>query len=371
MMSGFDPVLRYRAAQDIQHPRCAILPSPDKLNSSFTSPGLDKTDTQGDLNKIWEWLRRAGFLNTPFFNDVRRSEQLHKEVYGRLINLAFGMAFDPIRNTYYPVHNEMVLLYYTGHGLTRLNAANGLPTSRPNLASVGFSEAKLKKFAKAERRSPIRNRTVKGGELCLHHVGYCDLQGLLTPWIAAVTEESIHARGHLKQNKHLVVIADSCYSGVLVEELRSLADFPNRPWNTNGCTVTVQSACSSDQLTVGGYFTPLFIYLNENTQMLRQRMREWIDVPEAWKNWYRLDPTLPSPQVATTMMPLNQATMITVLPTIQGVQLKLFHDAGFFKFCFRKEMQRLRINVQSFLQLRLSERSTRMSAYVQQMQQNQ
>jgi hypothetical protein len=346
----------------IQHPRCAILPSPEKLDTSLTSPGEDETNTRGDFDKVCKWLNSSKFLNIGFHADaqaaVDKGELLQMPVYKSLIKLAFS-AFDPIRHTHDAERDEMVLLYYAGHGLMLPNAAN-FPngcSSSPNLHLVGFGEDKLQEFADAESNYLTQNRTVKGGELCLHDVGYCDLQGLLTPWIAAVTKESDKAPG-VKKNKHLVVIADSCYSGKLVEELRHLATIPNKPWNSNDCTVTVQSACSSNESTVGGYFTPLFIHLNKNPQILQQLKDEWNGLSEQNKNSYRQDQLLlASPQVASTMQELNLGTALTVdLPSIQGVQLTLFHDAGFFKFCSR--------------QSRLNERSARRLANVQAMQQN-
>ncbi len=315
----------------MEHPRFAILPSPEKLNVSYNSPGRDATNTQRDFNDVWQWAKRAGFLNTEFHKDamiaVDRGEQLEKPVYKSLINLAFGRAFAPIHATCFPAGEEMVLLYYAGHGLS----PNALPpngqSASPCLVKVGLTNT-FKYF---------EDRTVSGGELCLHDVGFCDLKGLLTPWIAAVKEESSNAPG-VKKNKHLVVIADSCHSGVLVQDLQQLAN-GGGPWNVNGCTVTVQSACSSDEPTFGGYFTPCFIHFNkrENKQSLLELKNKWDGKSEIEKNAYRAV-DLPSPQVATTMpsekLISEEEDPILVLPVIQGLMLTLFPDAGFFKFCF-------------------------------------
>jgi hypothetical protein len=319
-----------------KRPRCAILLSPEKLNQSYNSRGQDATNTRRDLNDVCQWARQAGFLNTEFFVDainVDENQLLEETVYNSLINFAFGSAVDPIRNTFSPEDDEMVLLYYTGHGLDG-QSANMLNADLPN----GQSSSPLLHnhyFKIAENRTS--DRTVKGGELCLHDVGFCDLMGLLTPWIAAVNEESSNVPG-VKKNKHLVVIADSCYSGVLVQDLQQLAKTPG-PWNANGCTVTVQSACGSDEPTVGGYFTPCFVYFNkpENQPSLQKLKDEWDGKSEIEKNAYR-EVDLPSPQVATTMpserLISTEEDPILVLPVIQGLTLTLFSDAGFFKFCF-------------------------------------
>ena len=74
------------AREQIKHPRCAIIPSPDKLNTSSSSPGLDAIYTQSDFNDVWRWAREAGILNIGFFADVVDigRGQLEKTVYDRL-----------------------------------------------------------------------------------------------------------------------------------------------------------------------------------------------------------------------------------------------------------------------------------------------
>jgi len=43
------------------HPRCAILPSPEKLDVLIGSPGSDKTDTLGDFDLIKDWVTKSEF----------------------------------------------------------------------------------------------------------------------------------------------------------------------------------------------------------------------------------------------------------------------------------------------------------------------
>jgi hypothetical protein len=320
------------------------------LKKGSSSPGQDKTNTRGDFDKVWQWLTSSDFLNTGFYVDVKETVdqdgQLEEGIYTSVIKLAFGNAFDAIRNTSCPGDEEMVLLYYAGHGLseqgaTNLNNANPnegqRQSSSPRLDQVRFTDPK--QYSAAAEGFLTSNRTVKGGELCLHDVGFCDLQGLLKPWIAAVKEKSINLpHDSVKKNKHLVVVADSCYSGKLTEDLEKLA-LTSGPWNKNDCTVTVQSASGSGEPTIGDYFTPCFVYFNkpENRPFLQKLKNEWNNKSEIEKNAYRAV-DLPSPQVATTMpsekLSSEEDDPILVLPVIQGVQLTLFRDAGFFKFCF-------------------------------------
>ena len=247
-------------------PYCGIIPSPAQLDRNINSPDLDVIQTRRDFNHVWEWLSK--FSNIECFKDVKttldRGEQLELSVFDSAIHSSF-QAFDPIRDTSSPKAKEMVLLYYAGHGLsvegaTQLNKANPDGwSSSPRLEKVGYSHHK--EYFSAAQPHLTRNRNVKGGELCLHDVGFCDLQGLLKPFIAAVKGESTKSFGE-KHNKHVVIIADSCYSGKLVEDLATLNQWPG-PWNENDCTVTVQSACNSHEVTFGGYFTPCFVYYNQ------------------------------------------------------------------------------------------------------------
>ena len=259
-----------------RHPYCGIIPSPDKLDRNINSPGLDEIKTRLDFNHVWGWLSEC--LNTGFYTEVKttldKGEQLELPVFKSAIHSAFK-AFDPIRDTSSPKAKEMVLLYYAGHGLsvegaTQLNKTNPDGwSSSPRLENVGYSHHK--EYFSAAQPHLTRNRNVKGGELCLHDVGFCDLQGLLKPFIAAVKGESTKSFGE-KHNKHVVIIADSCYSGKLVEDLARLNQWPG-PWNENDCTVTVQSACNSHEVTFGGYFTPCFVYYNQTGGLVQQIQR--------------------------------------------------------------------------------------------------
>ena len=337
---------------------CGIISSPETLETAYNA-GEDATNTRDDFKVVLDWLS-IPFVNPFLYRDIRAAAEggayLNAGLFESGIRFAF-QAFDPIRNTSSPGAEEMVLLYYTGHGLSearasRLNTANlNGESSSPRLERVNYHEPNL-----AAQPFLTPNRVVRGGELCLHEVGFCDLQGLLQPWIAAVTNSDV-----TKHNKHVVIIADSCYSGKLVDDLAEMNGRPG-PWNENGCTVTVQSASSSVEETFGGYFTPCFVHYNQNQEELEQLIKEWNDNFEFVKNAYRgFD--LPSPQLETTgSLPedADVTTETTQLETtetqletteslpedaddspvltrqFQGFKLRLFRDPGFFKFCYLK-----------------------------------
>ena len=344
--------LRERQQQDektrdelVKHPCCAIIPSPDKLDISSTEAGQDEIATRKDFDIVWRWLTSSKLLNTGFYDDkveetVEEDKLLECGSFNALVQWAFGNAFDAIYNTSHPDKEEMVLLYYSGHGLPINPTWVGGP-SFPALNKLHLSESKIEELQEQARTSLKflnPSQKLKGGELLLHDVGFCDLQGLLAPFVASLQTYSPNApRGVKKKNKHLVVIADSCYSGVLAQDLKQLNEKCG-PWNENKCSVTVQSACSEDEVTYGGYFTPCFVHFNkpENQAHLEALKKEWNKKNRIEKNAYQ-ELKLPSPCVETTMSPeqlIFDDDPIMKPPNIHGFQLYLFRDPGFFKFCY-------------------------------------
>ena len=318
------------------HPRFAILPSPDKLDQSINSSGEDRIATLKDFHDVWSWVTTSGLLNTGFYKDtvqqVEEGRQLEPGLYNTLIRIALKDVFDHIRNTANPEKEEMVLLYYTGHGRDgeSPDEQNGSPT--PHLVNTAISLEP--NYFEAADDFITHDRQLQGGEFCLHHIGYCDLEGLLRSWIAALKEKSINlpSSGVLKKNKHLVVIADSCYSGKLAEDLASLAT-KTGPWNENECSVTVQAACSADEPTFGGYFTPFFVYFNqpENRPRLEELKKTWGEKNQEEKDYFKAI-ELPSPMVVSTGEHCLQPP--TMERVIQGFTLILFPYPAFFKFCY-------------------------------------
>lgn len=105
-------------------------------------------------------------------------------------------------------------------------------------------------------------------------------------------------------------------------------------------SITIQAACGPDEVTVGGYFTPLFTYVNkpENEEFLEELKKEWVkEKPEEKQDYKSSD--LPSPMVVTIGQKRFNKTDATTEIDIQNFKLTLFHDAGFFKFCLFKVYQ--------------------------------
>ncbi|XP_015764391.1 PREDICTED: uncharacterized protein LOC107343341 [Acropora digitifera] len=309
-----------------KHPRVGLLPSPELLTKGSIC-GQDVTNTLQDFSQTVHWLKNKEALNTDFYTYYTDGQDLKREEFGALIKLAFGNSVDAVRNTCNLTLDEYVIWYYAGHGRDN-SSENQEILSMPKLEKVGISTTyndSAKPFAEH-----LQNKPVKGGELCLHHVGYCGLYGLIAPWIASVKDESQNSAG-VKKNKHFVIILDSCYAGMIAEDLKEL-NKEKGPWNENGCSITIQTACGPDETTDGGYFTPCFLTLN-NDENLRDRLKnEWEAIEEQEKESFRGLP-LPSPRVVTTRADSGQNSLTMEFNFNNSHKLTLFSDSGFFKFC--------------------------------------
>ena len=365
------------------HPCCVLLPSPEKLDTLMNSPGSDVTDTLEDFQRIKNWAKENKLLNTGFSDyRERQDKQLEKSSFKSLVQLAFSRAFVAMRNTTRnPDLEELVFWFYTGHGLGKETAKTLEYLSTPCLSNVDLNhnyhdDSIVFDFVQKERK-------VQGGELCLHMGGFCDLYGLLKPWIAAVKSESINAPGQ-KKNKHLVVILDSCHSGIIAQELKEFEKQVRKKDESflKENSVTIQAACGPNERTFGGYFTPPFLYLNDpqNKKLLEQLRKSWKQMTDEKKDEYR-SIELPSPMVVTTRASLQgteeqaqpppaqgstvdpqpppaqcgtvdpqsppaqgdtvdpQPQNVTMEINVQNFKLTLFPDAGFFKFCSLKVFQ--------------------------------
>ena len=325
--------------------RFGLLPSPEMLDISFRTRGLDTTDTLKDFKLVLDWLTRT----LKESRDAERHKLLYQRPWGNgnshhleardldrvtfitLITKAFILPYVSVGNER-TQEKGMYLWYYTGHGLRR-DTANRLGySSTPDFGVT---------FCKGANDFVKENRTVKGGELCLHDIGFCDLYGLLKPWIATV-------KGRGLKDKHLVIVLDSCYSAIIAKELKDFEENMRKKGESllNDNSVTIQAACNPNESTFGGYFTPCFVYLNdpENEELLNELKDKWKKMTDEEKNEYRsID--LPSPMVVTTRAS-PQSTAVETQPegatmdlNLTDFKLTLFPDAGFFKFCSIKVFQ--------------------------------
>lgn len=314
----------------VKNVRCGILPSPEALKTD-SSRGSDETNTIEDFKDMVNWLSKV--FNTECYNFFREDSDLDEDNYIKFIQLAYGNPYGSLRQWGHPELEDLVIWYYTGHGVPNDKLPNAL--SMPELNKVGFTKGYIKSD---KNYIDVEKEKVKGGELCLHDVGFCGLEGLLQPWIASVRPELQYAECKERKNKHLLIILDSCHSGNLAKKLEELNKKPG-PWNQGGCTVTVQAACGPDEVTYGGYFTPCFKFFSENQQQLKERSEEWLGMDEEKREHFRRI-KLPSPKLVTTRS-LNEREkrMPVFLWEIGNFKLSLFQDPGFFKFCAIQQFQ--------------------------------
>ena len=299
---------------------CAVLPSPE-LISFGSNPGSDTTKTKKDFNDVVHWLKENKLKNVGFFE--YHDQPLEKSNFKSIITSAFQLAYDPIRNTRSLNLSELVFWYYAGHGVSPASAAGELSvySAIPRLGNVNTT-------------TPEK---LKGGELCLHWAGFCNLKGLVNPFIDAV--------GTGKSNKHLVVVLDSCHSGMLANDLESLKDKLK-----NGCTVTVQASCNSKENAIGGLFTQTFLFFNKHKQVLKTLKAEWQKMDDSIKQTYQ-NILVPSP-VLTTIGETNPTNPdgptnsdgLTIDITVQNLEVTLFCDGDFFKFCYDTISKNLKLH---------------------------
>lgn len=321
---------------------CALLPSPELLSYNNSS-GSDKTNTLEDFYNFYGWANDEKHVyfdlaeNTSIMTD--RTNDLDRPTYDTLIRSAFEGAFVPIRDFdgVAPGSSKQLLIwYYAGHGVGE-NICDQHYSATPLLNVNGWDGSEI-----YQGNGYVCER-IKGGELFLHHVGFCNLRALIQPWIVAVeTDSSNVLAGQKKEDKHLVVILDSCYSGVQADDLQAMVNDHSRPWHTHkNCSVTVQTSCGSDESVDGGYFTPLFLYLNkkENQSQLEDLENEWGKCSEEERDAYNKLPGS-SPMVATTISPSTREPVFKIEFPGHNSTLNLFPDPRFFKFCYYKVSER-------------------------------
>ena len=362
----------YRERKPLYGDQLRIIGSPEKLERDG-NPGSDLTNTRRDLELLDVWGRKSKILSYPATT-----------TFDSKVKIAFHPLFEISHPTF---------LYYVGHGLDKEKASELHYSASPRLDEL---MARFVRYRDRPDYDPLFHvldtlkekcdgRKVKGGELFLHQFGFCDLYGLLKFWCAGVCDYvNVHDDCYPSLNfgktwipeyekawfledeepwfledeepwfledeepwvpnlfnSQLVVILDSCYSGEVAQQLHDfVSDIREKvPSPPDGINITIQAACGTDERTFGGYFTPVFTYLNdpENEEVLEKWKDEWKKMTEeARSNYKSLD--LPSPMVVTTLPAPEDTTMKF---TFQGnfgwkTSVTLFPDAGFFKFCFVK-----------------------------------
>ena len=314
-----------------------IIQSPEILKVN-DHPGLDETFTSNDFDLLDDLGRKVALIRRKLVEDSIVN-------FESRISRAFNSEF---------VGSWSTIWYYTGHALDKEKASKLQYSSSPNLGNLvrrfvddhrGYNHSlTLSNFLTKK----CEGRKVKGGELFLHRFGFCDLYGLLKYWLvgsdgypSVLRNWETHRQIRKPLLKHFVIIVDSCYSGEFAKQLPEFIKDTEQldPTLFDEINITIQAACGPDERTFGGYFTPVFTYLNDpdNEQLLETLKIEWEGMTEEAKNKYRLL-DLPSPMIVTTLPAPQGSTMeIPVMNNYcEDLKVNLFPDAGFFKFCFLK-----------------------------------
>eukprot|EP01012_Entosiphon_sulcatum_P012065 TRINITY_DN17514_c0_g1_i1.p1 TRINITY_DN17514_c0_g1~~TRINITY_DN17514_c0_g1_i1.p1 ORF type:complete len:537 (+),score=57.12 TRINITY_DN17514_c0_g1_i1:208-1818(+) len=275
--------------------RCAMLASPDTLAEG--EPGSDCILTTKDFDAMSKWLLQLKALNLPFFAATLERERFHAAS-----DHAIQHVFYTLDNTYQPGHPELLLWYYAGHGMS---------------AGSEFTRYTDGCAAKAE-----------GGELYLHDRGVLPLEDLVRRFEQALSSPSkAEQASGPKENKHLLVILDSCYSQTQANALR-LPELRQRLGKNH---LTVQTASPDEALS--GYFTPVFLRL-QDPQTLRGLSEKYeVDSDEASEprgcavtsTFFSRDSDLKPQYYYELPAPRG--------PKTEATTIFLFPDPAFFQYC--------------------------------------
>ena len=290
-----------------------IVRSPEKLERD-EHPGSDVTNTTRDYKLLAAWGHKKDLLYS----------YAETESNVKSLDVLVEFAFNPAL-----LRTKPTLWYYTGHGLNKTKA------SKLRYSASPFLDKLMEEFlANREPREfdPLLDpldtlegkcgkRKVEGGELFLHKFGFCDLYGLLKFWCGGVWDYSGLIEDEEPSHLPLVIILDSCHSGELAQQLHDFVRDVEKinPGSLDEINIAIQAACSPDERTFGGYFTPVFTFLNDpdNEELLEKWKDEWEKMGEEDRSKYKL-PDLPSPMVVTTLPPCEGATREVFLKRVDS-----------------------------------------------------
>lgn len=227
----------------IQKPRFGAFPAPDMIERNKF---CDSTKTINDFILVRDWAKSIGLMNVSFYTDIHE-QGLTSSRFRAIVPFSVNALQDAVRNTHKLDATEIVFFYYAGHGLERAAVTGSLETVS---ADPKFAQSNVAFFDSiagvVETLGTRDSRVVRGGEMCLLDCGFCDLNGLMRPWIASLLSPSERANG-TKTNKHFIAVLDSCYSGAFVNDVCELGD---GPWARNSCSITVQSSTTHDRVAL-------------------------------------------------------------------------------------------------------------------------
>ena len=163
-------------------------------------------DVIDDVIVVKDWMESAG----PHLVDVNRF--VGRDDTNSLTRKAFLNKVDRLLEQ----PGQVFVLYYAGHG--------------------------------TDGQQPVINSVP--GAFCMQKDGFVTLEDLINSWVGP----QVTAR----RGQKFVVIADSCHSGALVQQLKMIHRERSREGLPN-LNMAVQSACGASELSSGGLFTKPFV----------------------------------------------------------------------------------------------------------------
>lgn len=295
--------------------------SPDALTSwRSEKPKLfkDLIQTLMDYRLMHKYFEERDAMNL-LASMFATTTEMQDEDFESQLRQAFGNGFCQLRNSVTPTDKETYIFYYTGHGLSAKSAQQHSSYLKPFITSKDAPDDWI--FEK--------NRKLSGGEIFLHTFGFADLKYILDVWNSALMNKNG------RMNKHLIIILDSCYSGLWDEELNKIFK-KSYSFLNNNCYITLQTACRRNEKTISGHFTKFFLLFQSNFDFLRRASSEWRDLTQEDKDYY-VKCRLPNPQLVSNHPEVKDSEdLFRLVKCEDGNPMYLFSDSGFFKFCVYK-----------------------------------
>ena len=288
--------------------------------------GEDMTKTVTDFTHIVKWSKKRQIRAAVWYDLFNKDGVCNHGTYYAIIKqLAFNPA-DMFNRTDLD-KTEYAIWYYSGHGLhtdvVNISKPSGFnllrdPTNDPH------SNDGVNNYMKAMcERSEQPWRYLQGGELPFQRYGFFDFHMLVDFLQTAITLD-----GGRCKNRHILVVLDSCYSGKFGKRLEKWmkgGDYKD-VWKRNQCSLTIQTAASEKEPTYGGYFTPLFIRLQDEA-FRNEKLEQWVSMNSEFDDIYD---ELPSPQLYSTEDTISTSNE----PLVKLNKVWLVKNPNFFKMCY-------------------------------------
>lgn len=150
--------------------------------------------------------------------------------------------------------HQVSFLYLLGHGINKETINN----IKSNKKLTSYYQAFFEEFFMTIEENP--NQILDGS--IIHTVNIISLQKIVDDFISRVNQNNY-------QNKHLIIVLDSCFSGNSLNQISGM-DYTNI--TKVNCQITIQSACNNEEVSYGNCFAPLFRLLQSFDQKQLEKL---------------------------------------------------------------------------------------------------